>query len=164
MTIKDAVQEFESEKVTRALHQTIKKVTTDIESMRFNTAVAQMMTFVNVVGDEGGISKPGFETFLTLLCPFAPHVANELYEQMGGVGFLEACEWPIFNEDLAAEKELNIAVQVNGKLRSTIVVKAGTGEDEVVALARAEENVDKFMVTEPSKIIYVPGKLVNFVI
>lgn len=160
----DIVKDSESDAVTRVLHQTIKKVTTDIEKMRFNTAVAQMMTFVNVVMENGGITKESLLTFLRVLGPFAPHVANELHEQLGGNGFVESQAWPSFDEKLAAEKEVKIAIQVNGKLRGTITVAAGAAEQDVVASAKQEENVAKYLEGEPKKTIFIAGKLVNFVV
>lgn len=162
--LKDKIVDSDSENVTRALHQTIKKVGADIESMRFNTAVSQMMTFVNTVNDEGGISKNSFETFLQILNPFAPHLTNEIAESLGQESLLEEVAWPKFDEALTAESELKIAIQVNGKLRATIEVAAGTSEKEIVEMARAEENVKKYVEGEPKKTIYVKDKLVNFVV
>ncbi|MCH8049432.1 leucine--tRNA ligase [Patescibacteria group bacterium] len=159
-----SVVEQQSEKVTRSLHQTIKKVSDDVEKMHFNTAVAQFMTFVNDINSEGGIEEESLITFLQILCPFAPHVANEIHEQLERDGFVEELAWPAYDEKLAAEPELEIAVQVNGKLRGTIVVRAETTEEEIVAQAHEEENVKKYLTSEPKKTVYVEGKLVNFVL
>lgn len=164
MRLPEVVVEKESETVTRVFNQTIKKVTSDIESQHYNTAVAQMMTFVNTVNAEGGLQENTLVAFVQVLCPFAPHVANELFESLPGQEpFVEQLAWPEHNEALTAEAELEIAVQVNGKLRGTITVAAGTEESEVVKLALAEENVAKHLEGEPKKTIYVDGKLVNFV-
>ncbi|MFA6131881.1 MAG: leucine--tRNA ligase [Patescibacteria group bacterium] len=155
----------ETKKVTRALHQTIKKVSEDIDSFRFNTAVAQMMTFVNVVYEEKGITKDNLLKFVRVLCPFAPHLANEIYSSFGGKGFVEEGSWPEFDPELVKEDEVTIAVQVNGKLRGTIVVSPEAGEAEVKAAAETEDNVKKYLDgKEIVKTIFVPGKLMNIVI
>lgn len=165
MRLPEMVQETESEAVVRAYNQTVKKVTSDIETQHYNTAVAQLMTFVNVVNAEGGLTQQTLLGFVQILCPFAPHIANELWEQLpGNEPFVEQLAWPEHDEALAAESELEIAVQVNGKLRATVTVSAGTEEAEVVKLAREQENVAKFLDGEPKKTIYVPDKLVNFVV
>ena len=160
----EKIVEVESPEVTRTLHQVIKKITDDIEGFRFNTAVAALMTFANTVQEHGGISKDSFALFLRILVPFAPHVANELWEQLDMSGFVEQQAWPQADSSLAAEDEVTIAVQVNGKLRGTITMAIDAAEADVVTKARAEENVAKYLFDEPKKIVYVRGKLVNFVV
>ena len=159
-----SVGNSESEEVTRALHKTIKKITTDIDGFGFNTAVAAMMSFVNEVYSAKSITNESLKMFAKILCPFAPHVANELYEQLGGEGLIELSTWPQFDASLAADKEVSVAVQVNGKVRANIIVSPEATEAEVVALARADEKVVKYLITEPKKIIYVPGRMVSFVV
>lgn len=161
--LEDMIADQEPENVTRTLHQTIKKVTDDVEGFRFNTAVAKMMEFVNEASKEQGITKESLMTFLTLLNPFAPHLTNELAEKLGEDDLLEAKSWPVFDDALAAEQEVEIAVQVNGKLRGSVTVEAGAAEADVVAKAREIENVAKHLDGEPKKTIYVEGRLVNFV-
>ncbi|MFH1766902.1 MAG: class I tRNA ligase family protein [Patescibacteria group bacterium] len=164
MRLADQIVETESEAVTRSLHQTIRKVSEDVEAMHFNTAVAQMMMFVNDVHAAGGVEKSSLLNFLQVLAPFAPHAANELNERLGGNGLVETESWPEFDAKLALEPEIEIAVQVNGKLRASILVASGTSEKEIVELSLSQENVKKFLSAEPKKTIYVAGKLVNFVI
>jgi leucyl-tRNA synthetase len=154
----------EPEEVTRAVHKLIKKFTSDIEAFGFNTAVAAMMTFVNEVYAAGAITQESLQLFVRVLCPFAPHIANELHEQLGGNGLVEAQPWPAFDSALAADKELSVAVQVNGKLRANLTVSPEATEAEVVAMARADERVAKYLTSEPKKIIYVPGRMVSFVV
>lgn len=154
----------ESEAVTRELHQMIKKVTEDIEGFRFNTAVAKMMEFVNSVSKEKAVTKESLMAFLTLLNPFAPHVTNEVAEQIGESELLERKTWPAFDESLAKDEEIELAIQVNGKLRGTITVPADISEEEAIQKAREVTNVAKYLEGEPKKSIYVPGRLVNFVI
>ena len=162
--MKDMIVDEEPEAVTRALHQTIKKVSQDIEELRFNTAVAQMMTFGNVVQAEGAISKESFIAFMHVLCPFAPHLANELAEELGHEGFIEASTWPKHDEALAKDDEVEVAVQVNGKLRGSVTISADASEEDVVAAAKVEQNVAKYLEGDIKKTIYVDGKLVNFVV
>ncbi len=154
----------EPEFVTRALHKTIKKVTEDIETMRFNTAVAQMMTFVNQCQASDTITKDTFQRFLQILCPFAPHLANELAEQLGEKKMLEEGEWPEYDQELVVDELVNIAVQVNGKLRGEVQAAPDAIQDEVEDLAKADENVTKHIKDDVKKVVYVPGRLINFVV
>ncbi|RMD51258.1 leucine--tRNA ligase [Candidatus Parcubacteria bacterium] len=160
----DKVGDSEPEKITKVLHKTIKKVSEDIDNLRFNTAVAQMMTFVNEVNLAGSVRRDSLLKFLQILCPFAPHVANEVAEKIGIDTVLEATSWPDFNEELLIESEVSLAVQVNGKLRAVISVPADTDKDKIIEQALAHENVAKYLNGEPKKVIYVSGKLVNFVV
>ncbi len=164
MRLPELVKEKQSDHVSRALHKMMKKVGEDIEAMRFNTAVAEMMSFVNVVNEQGGIQKTSLQMFLQVLCPFAPHVASETFEKIGGSGILDAKTWPAYDEKLLVADEMEIAVQVNGKLRGSVTVKTGTAKEEILALAKAHENVAKHLTGEPKKEIYIEGKLINFVI
>lgn len=164
MRLSEKLVDVESSSVTRALHKTIQKVSDDIENFRFNTAVAQMMTFVNTVQEYGGLSKASLELFLRILVPFAPHVANELWEKMGCVGFAEAAAWPTAEAEMLVDDEVTVAVQVNGKLRGTLMVPATIEEADLVALAKADANVAKHLTGEPKKVIVVKGKLVSFVV
>lgn len=164
MRLSEKIVVAEKAEVTKALHQTIAKITTDIEGFHFNTAIAALMTFVNTVQANGGMTSESFKQFLRLLVPFAPHVANELWEQMGQVDFAEVQSWPTADRALAEESEATVAVQVNGKLRGTITISVDASQDDVVAKARAEENVVKYLSSDPKKTVYVKGKLVNFVV
>ncbi len=160
----EMIAETENASVTKVLHKTIAKVTKDIDDFSFNTAVAAYMAFVNVVYASGRVTKQTVVQFLMLLAPFAPHLANELYETIGGTGFAEVQPWPVSNATLAADDELTIAVQVNGKLRGSIVVSADMNEADLIVAAKAEPNVAKYVIDEPKKTIVVKGKIVNFVV
>ena len=164
MALPKVVLESEPEEVTRALHKTIKKVGEDIENLRFNTAVAQMMSLINVVKDAGAITKESLRQFMQVLCPFAPHVANEVAEQLGFEGLLEQQPWPSYDEAMIQESEVEISIQVNGKLRGTVKVAAGAPQVEVEKAAREVENVAKHLEGVVKKTIFVPNKLVNFVV
>ena len=147
------------------LHKTIKKVTDDIEAQKFNTAIAALMTLINEVYKEGSISKENLVIFLKLLSPFAPHIAEEIYEAIGGEGFLTVSEWPEFDEAKTVDATVEVGVQVNGKVRATVSIPTGCDKDTAIAAAKANERVASFV--EGKKIvkeIYVPGKIINIVV
>lgn len=155
----------DEKKLTSILHQTIKKVTEDIEAMRFNTAIAKMMEFINEASREESISKELYLTLITLLSPFAPHLTEELWEQFGNSGSIALASWPVFDENLAKEDTITIAVQINGKLRATFAAPAEISEEEAKQQALSEENVQKYLEGKnPQKIIYIKGKLVSIVV
>lgn len=158
----------ESAEITKALHKTIKKVSDDIDGFRFNTAVSELMKFVNLVQEAGSMSKESFAKFLTILSPFAPHLVNELAERQSisePVGTLMDLQtWPVADAKFLVDDEIKIVVQVNGKLRGNLVVPADIGDAELIALAKTDENVQKFLTGEIKKEIVVKGKLVNFVV
>ena len=161
----------DSEDLHRTLHKTIKKVTEDTEGMRFNTAISAMMEFVNAVYKENSsISRESAGIFLKLLAPYAAHLAEELWQKMGlsnsASPFSIAYEpWPHFDPALCVENSITMSVQVNGKMRGTIQVGVDATKDEVLAAARALETVAKQMAgKELKKEIYVPGKIINFVV
>ena len=145
------------------IHKCIKKVADDIESMKFNTAIAAMMA---LAGDfqKNGCSRGDMKTLVTLLSPFAPHVAEELWELLGGEGFVCQQSWPAYDESKTVAATVQMAVQVNGKVRANIVVPAGADQDAVVAAALAEPKVQKFSQgMELVRTIVVVGKLVNLI-
>ncbi len=160
----EKISDVEDVAVTKMLHKTIVKITADIEGFGFNTAVAQFMMFVNVVQEKGSITKESLKTFLRVLVPFAPHVANEMWEKLGGEGFVEEQEWPVADVSMLTDETVELAVQVNGKLRGTIVVAVDEAEETIVKMAKADANVAKYVIGEPKKVIVVKGKMVNFVV
>ncbi len=147
----------------RLLHKTIKKVGEDIEAFKFNTAIAQMMTFVNAA--QGGISRDQFQTFLILLSSFAPHLAEELWTLIGNKGSVFDEEWPAFDPKLIHDAVVEVAVQVNGKLRGTVTLAPDANEPDAITAARAVVNVAKHLEGQQIiKTIYLAGRMVNFVI
>ena len=147
------------------LHKTIKKVTDDIESMKFNTAIAALMTLLNEIYKEGSISREDLVIFLKLLSPFAPHIAEEIYEFIGGEGFLTVSEWPEYDEAKTVDATVEVGVQVNGKVRAAVSIPADCDKDTAMAAAKANERVASFL--EGKKIvkeIFVPGKIINIVV
>ena len=149
----------------RVLHKTIQAVTRDIEQMSFNTAIARMMEFTNYFFKVPQRPKVVLERFMQLLSPFAPHLAEELWQQLGHDQTLAYEPWPEYDEAFLKEDTIEIPVQINGKLRGRIVVPAGADQAVMEAAARADETIAELLAgkTVVKKII-VPGKMVNFVV
>jgi leucyl-tRNA synthetase len=147
----------------RLLHQTIKKVTEDIEALRFNTAISQMMVFTNEMTKAEQRSRALLEPFVLILAPFAPHLAEELWEVLGHQPSVSRQSWPIFDPVLTIRDRLTIPVQVNGKLRTKLDVGADATREQVEGLAR-EQVAEWLQGKEPKKIVYVEKKLMNFVV
>jgi leucyl-tRNA synthetase len=148
----------------RALHKTIQKVTDDIEALRFNTAIAAMMEFVNAANKWDQMPRTIAETFVRLLSPFAPHIGEELWHRLGHDETVAYADWPAVNEEYLKEDTVEMAVQVNGTVRGTIEVDAEAAEEDVLAQAKAEDNVARHLDGKAiEREIYVPGKIVNFV-
>jgi leucyl-tRNA synthetase len=151
--------------VMRKLHQTIRKVGEDISRLSHNTAVAAMMEYMNVV--RKGERTPHRDEVLPLIplvSPFAPHIAEELWEQTGGTGSVFDSAWPSFDPMLAAEDSIELVVQVNGRVRGKIVVARDISENAALAAALADPAVTKFAQGTPKKVIFVPGRLLNIVV
>jgi leucyl-tRNA synthetase len=153
--------------VERKLHQTIEQATEQIPELQYNTAIAAMMEYLNAVRAGGRDAvRAEVEPLVVLAAPFAPHIAEELWERLGHrESIFDGANWPDFDPAKTVEDRVNYAVQVNGKLRGTIRVSKDAAEDQVVALARAEENVARHVegLTE-RKVIFVRDRLVNFVV
>ena len=144
------------------MHRTIKKVGEDIDSLKANTAIAQLMIYVNALSDAGGATRPEYEVLLQLLNPFAPHMTEELWEQMGHEDRLAYHPWPKYDEAKCTEQTIEIAVQVNGKIKARIKVPAGVEAADAIAAAKAEPAVTEALAGKTLvKEIYVKGKLVN---
>lgn len=166
MKLNDTVKDVEPDKETlRKLHQTIKKVTEDLDEMRFNTAIAAMMEFTNHVTRLAAKPQAALNTFVLLLAPFAPHLAEELWSALGHKDTLAYEPWPTFDPALTRADTVDIAVQVNGKLRAKITVPADADEETIKAAALADDKIRALLEGKQiRKTIVVPGKLVNFVI
>ena len=160
------VQDVElNDEQTRTLHKTIKAVTEDIEKLSFNTAISRMMEFTNEFSSQQPRPKSAMIPFVQLLNPFAPHVAEELWEVLGQTESLTYSNWPKFDESKLIESEIEIPVQINGKLRAKVKVPAEAGKDEMEAAAKADETiVQMFEGKQIVKTICVPGRMVNFVV
>jgi len=146
------------------LHQTIKKVSEDISKMHFNTAIAQMMILVNEMTKQISLGKEQYGQLVQILSPFAPHITEELWSQLGNKDLVYV-SWPEYDESKIIENIATIVVQINGKLRGEMTVSADISEDDAKKQALEIENVVKWLEgKKPKKVIYVKGKLVSVVV
>ncbi|MCI0566231.1 leucine--tRNA ligase [bacterium] len=146
------------------LHQTIKKVSEDIEAMRFNTAISQMMIFSNELEKRGSIPTDYFVSFLMLLAPFAPHIAEEIWESLGHEHPILHEPWPLYDADKIVVEAQTIAIQVNGKVRGTLITQVSSRENEILEEALRDERIKKWVgAGKVKKTIYIPGKVLNIV-
>jgi leucyl-tRNA synthetase len=161
--------EKEDPTLERSVHKTIRKVSEDIENMKFNTAIAALMSLINEFYKAKSITRWDLISFIKLLSPFAPHLTEEMWQFIGqnpdGNTFLTLSSWPEYDPEKLKEDTIKAAVQVNGKVRATIEIPADCTKEEALAAAKAEPNVKKFMDGKTIvKEIYVPGKILNFVV
>ena len=148
-----------------SFHKTIKKVTEDIESLKFNTAIAAMMALLNDIQDVGTINRKEYTDLLIMLNPFAPHVTEEIYQLLGNQDMIAHSSWVQYDESKCVENTVEIALQVNGKLKSKLMIPADAAKDEVLALAKNNEKIKEILADKTIvKEIYVPGKIVNIVV
>lgn len=161
--LSEHIIEKENEETTRLIHKTIQKVTKDIEQYKFNTAISALMIFVNHV-EKYGFSSTSYRIFLTLLAPFAPHISEELWHTLGNTTSIHLESWPHADESILCDEEVTLAVQINGKMRGTIVVPRDASEESV--LTCIAQHVDLAQKTQGviSKVIYVPNKVVNVIL
>lgn len=153
---------FSSDLETK-IHQTIKKVSSDFETLKYNTAIAAMMELVNEFYKKGSVTKDEFATLLILLNPVAPHITEELWETYGSGGYLYEQEWPKYDEEKTKESVIEIGVQVNGKVRGTVSLPVDIDKDEALRLGK-EAVADKIEGKSIVKEIYVPGRILNIVV
>jgi leucyl-tRNA synthetase len=155
----------EAQKLLSLIHKTIKKVSEDIESMRFNTAVSALMILLNEFEKEGTVTQKNYEMFLQLLAPFAPHMTEELWNILGNKKSIHAEPWPTYDPVLLAESKTKIIIQINGKTRDEVEVASDASDDEVKTTALSLESVKKWLNGKaPSRIIVVKGRLINIVV
>ncbi len=155
-----------SEKLESAFHKTVKKVSEDIETLKYNTAIAALMTLLNNIYDAGEINRAELKTLLILVNPFAPHMTEEMWSTLGyGEMLAKDASWPAYDPEKCVDSTIEIAVQVNGKLRGKLMVAADISAEDAIAAAKADEKVQSFLTDKNVvKEIYVPGKLVNLVV
>ena len=154
-------EEGYSKDLETKMHQTIKKVSTDFENLKYNTAIAAMMALINDFYKKNSITKGEFKTLITLLNPVAPHITEELWENAGFEGRVYQAKWPSYDEAKTVESSVEIALQINGKIRGTLMIDKDAAKDDVIAKAK-EELADK-LTGNIVKEIYVPGRIVNIV-
>ena len=157
-------EETYSNDLETLMHQTIQKVTEDIDQLKCNTAIAALMTLLNKVYDKGSITRGELRTLTVLLNPFAPHVTEEMWEVEQFGGMVHEAQWPVFDPAKTKEDTVEIVLQVLGKVRSRMTISADTPKEEVLAAAKADSKIAALLEGKTiKKEIYVPGKLVNFV-
>ena len=158
-------EEGYSADLEKEIHKTIKKVGEDIEKMKFNTAIASMMSLVNEFYKKGSVTKSEYMTLITLLNPFAPHMTEELWQIYGGEGFLSIVEWPQYDEDKTVDDQIEIVVQVNGKIKDKVMMPSGLDQEGTQKAAMESERI-KALIADKTvvKVIAIPGRLVNIVV
>jgi leucyl-tRNA synthetase len=155
----------EDKEVLKGLHQTIKKVEGDIESLHFNTAISSMMIFLNLATRKGKVSKETALAFIKILSPFAPHIGEELWNTLGNDHTLTYEPWPVINEEYLKEDFFEYPVSFNGKLRFKIELPVTMGKDEIIRIVLADERARKWLGgKEPSNIFVIPNKIINIVV
>ena len=160
VTDEPATQEIE-----RLVHKTVKKVTLDIDSMKFNTAIAAMMTLINEMYAAGRVNRGDLAVFTRLISPFAPHIAEEVWERIGGAGLVSLAPWPEFDEEKTVDDTVKVPVQINGKVKSVIDLSKDSDKDAALAAARSDPKVSEAIDGKTVvKEIVVPGKIINIVV
>jgi len=148
-----------------SFHKTIKKVSNDYEEMKYNTAIAALMALINEIYDHGSLTKDELVIFIKLLYPVAPHVCEEIWEKLGGEGFLAQSSWPKYDEAKTIDKAVEIAVQINGKVRGVVTIPLNCPQEEALAAAKQVPDIVPFLEGKTIvKEIYVPNKIVNIVV
>ncbi len=166
MSLLDMVTEGEqfTSKLERSFHVTIKKVTEDIDALKFNTALATLMSLINEIYDAGSVNKAELRAFITMLCPFAPHLCEEMWQNAGFEGDMTYAPWPEFDESKTVLNEVEIAVQIMGKVRGKLVIPANADEKTVMDMVSADAHLSSLIEGKQIiKTIYVKGKLLNIV-
>lgn len=155
----------EDKKTLNLLHQTIKKLTEDIDWFKHNTAIAQLMIFVNHLTDQPSLTKDTFEKLIVLVAPFAPHLAEELWEKLGNnYSVFTTAGWPTYDAKYLVADMVTLPIQFNGKMRGTIEMNKDAGEQDVIDAIAKDEKLSAHLTWTPKKVIYVPGKIINIII
>ena len=154
-----------TKKLETAFHKTVKKVSLDIEELKFNTAIASMMTLINDIYAVGSLTRDEMKTLVLLLCPFAPHLCEELWEKLGGQGLCSLAAWPEWDENKTVDSTVEVAVQINGKVRATVALPLNCPQAEALATAKADAKIaaaieGKTVIKE----ISIPNKIINIVV
>jgi leucyl-tRNA synthetase len=162
--IHPSLQDDQDETVERALHATISKVTEDIPNLSYNTAIASMIEFVNAATSSGKLTSDQLHRFVRMLAPFAPHIAQEIYTKIGGDGYIAVSQWPSFNPALLVANELELPVQIMGKVRGRVTVPANASDKEVEKIALENQTINDLLEgLTIRKVIIVPNKIINIV-
>jgi leucyl-tRNA synthetase len=156
---------IQNSKIETLLHGSIKKISEDLENMKFNTAVSQLMIFVNELEKESSIDIEIYKTFLKLLAPFAPHLAEELWHLAGEKKSIHLEKWPAYDPEKIKEEIFELVIQVNGKVRATVSAPIDITEERAKELALSQERIKSFLSGKtPRKVIFIPHRLINIVV
>ena len=162
--IEDKVSEEPNDNYQVELHKTIKAVSEDIENVKFNTAIAKLMSFVNILTKEEHVNKKDYEMFLSIVYPFAPHLCEELWSKLGHTDDMVYAPWPKYDESKLLASTIQIVVSINGKVKDKLNISVDMAKEEVLALAKKAEKIVALLEGKTiRKEIYVPNKLVNIV-
>ncbi len=153
----------ESDSLVHVAHNSIKKVGDDIETLSMNTAVSQLMIYLNALEGHATIPKNHYETLLKLLAPLAPHITEELWHELGHQNSIHQESWPAYDRSKLESENVNVAVQVGGKTKGTVSVPRNSSEAEVISMAQNEAKIGKLLPESPSRVVYVPGRIINFI-
>jgi leucyl-tRNA synthetase len=160
----DELQDSETGETTKLLHKTIKKLNEDIKQYKFNTAISTMMIFINQA-EKVGITRSTYQTFITLLAPFAPHLTEEIWSILNNKDSVHLQVFPTFDPELVKDDLVTLGVQVNGKMRGQITLAPDSSEEDALSLARQESNVQtKIEGKEMIRVIYKPGRILNIIV
>ena len=161
----DLKKEDENPEIETLVHQTIKKLTVEIDEFKFNTSISQLMILVNKLGEQDQISRPTFENLVLMFSPFAPHLAEEFWERLGNdFSIFTKGSWPKFDEKKLISSIITLPVQINGKMRGTLQVSPNASQDEILDLIRQDEKLVSYLTGEIKKCILVPGKIINIIV
>ena len=166
-TVPENLTETDDGKLTKIYHQTVKKVTNDFETLGFNTAIAQMMVFVNEVYKNGTCPREYAEGFIKMISCIIPHAGEEIWKLLGHIDTIANDPWPTYDEEKCKDTEVTIAVQVNGKMRGTVIMDADLDDETVIANVKANERIANFLAKQEGQIrktIVVKNKLVNLIV
>ena len=161
----DLEKEDENPEIETLVHQTIKKLTVEIDEFKFNTSISQLMILVNKLGEQDQISRPTFENLVLMLSPFAPHLAEEFWERLGNeFSIFTKGSWPKFDEKKLISSIITLPVQINGKMRGTLQVSPNASQDKILDLIKQDEKLVSYLTGEIKKCILVPGKIINIIV
>ena len=162
----DASSSQEDKKITTLLHQTIKKLTQEIDDFKFNTSISQLMILVNALTEQEKIAKSTIETLALLIAPFAPHLAEEFWNLLGNeFSIFTTWKWPEYDEKFLVAAEVTLAIQFNGKMRGTLEMPADATQEEVLEAIKQNEKLNSYLSSwEPKKIIFIPWKIMNIIL
>ena len=161
--MQEFLQDADVDELNYAINHAVEKVTSDIDNIKFNTAVAEIMTCTNEIYKVGKISKNQYKTLVTLISPFAPHIAEELFE-ICKFGSLRNATWPVADKNALVKTTIELPVQVNGKMRGTITINVDDSQDKILEFAKQNKDVARYLTTEIRKVIYVPKKILNIIV